>query len=74
MTNRIISFTLGVAVACSLSSAIAADLGAYPPPPPAVDPLQPVVAIVTLPFTAAGEVLTALTPPPPPPPPIVAKY
>ena len=75
MTKRIVPFVLAVAMASSISSAFAADPRVVVVPPPAPEPVPPVVEIITLPFTVAGAIVNALIPPPPPPPaPVVAKY
>lgn len=83
MSRKMTILALGVAMSSvampSLaSSAFAADLAAVPPPPPpqavlAPDPFAPVAAIVTLPVTVAGAIVSRVAPAPPPPP-VLASY
>jgi hypothetical protein len=68
MSKKILPLALGVAMATAMTSAFAAELVV-------LDPVQPVVAVVTLPITVADAVVSALLPPPPmPPAPVVARY
>jgi hypothetical protein len=71
---KITPVVFGLALAAIVSSASAADLAGAPvAAAPAPEPVNPVVAIVTLPFTIAGAIVTAILPPPAPAP-VVAKY
>ena len=79
------SVVLGAfALSLTVSTAMAADMPASAPPPPApvavvADPIAPIGAVVTTvvdgvivaPLTAIG---TIFAPPPPPPAPVVARY
>jgi hypothetical protein len=71
LTKKLIPLALGVMMATAATTSFAADLAiAKAPPPP--EPVNPIVAIITLPITVAGAIVSVLLPPPPPP--VVAKY
>jgi hypothetical protein len=77
LNRKVVMLAFGVAVASAAFPACAADLPSRSAPPAPVaaepNPLAPVVAIVTLPFTIVETVVHTLVAPPAPPV-VVAKH